>query len=145
MWPRPKLSDGGHGARRLQPRRPAAVRRSAWLAHGHVGSLGRLADNQHHRLALHLSDGDWRIELVNAVRGGDGKETCQRGVGGNWMQARSASIAARSLGSYQRLDVGRLVLAGRNSRRTQRHLSFSNDAVLRVGQGHVTVEAIAIY
>ena len=28
---RPKLSDGGYGARRLQPRRPAAVRCSAWL------------------------------------------------------------------------------------------------------------------
>src|SRR5437867_10234588 len=27
----PKLSDGGHEARRLQPRRPAAVRCSAWL------------------------------------------------------------------------------------------------------------------
>src|SRR6266516_2585172 len=26
-----ELSDGGHGARRLQPRRPAAVRCSAWL------------------------------------------------------------------------------------------------------------------
>src|SRR3954451_5700054 len=28
---RPKLSDGGHEARRWQPRRPAAVRCSAWL------------------------------------------------------------------------------------------------------------------
>src|SRR5207253_1459404 len=28
----PKLSDGGHEAQRLQPRRPAAVRRSAWLS-----------------------------------------------------------------------------------------------------------------
>ncbi len=28
---RPKLSDGGHEAHRWQPRRPAAVRCSAWL------------------------------------------------------------------------------------------------------------------
>lgn len=27
---RPKLNDGGHEARRLEPRQPATVRRSAW-------------------------------------------------------------------------------------------------------------------
>jgi hypothetical protein len=30
---RPKLSDGGHEARRLQRRRDAAVRCSTWLGH----------------------------------------------------------------------------------------------------------------
>ena len=38
---RPKLSDGGHEARRLQPRRPTAVRCSAWLG-GVVMMLTRL-------------------------------------------------------------------------------------------------------
>src|SRR5215211_1649086 len=36
---RPKLSDGGHEARRLQLRRPATVRCSAWLGGGAVSTV----------------------------------------------------------------------------------------------------------
>src|SRR5216683_6662007 len=39
---RPKLSDGGHEARRLQPRQPAAVRCSAWL--GHTSSVNLIVN-----------------------------------------------------------------------------------------------------
>ena len=61
------------------------------------------------------------------------------------MDARSASIAARRPGAYQRLNVGKLVLAGYDSGRTQQNLSLSDHAVRCVWQNPATVEAIAIY
>ncbi len=40
MWPNdPKLSDGGHETRRLQPRWLAAVRCSAWLGRQSLVSI----------------------------------------------------------------------------------------------------------
>ena len=41
VWLRPKLSDGGHETRRLQPRRPAAVRGSELVRHIHL-SMSKL-------------------------------------------------------------------------------------------------------
>jgi hypothetical protein len=62
-YQRPKLSDGGHEARRLQLRRPAAVRCSAWLGHGSLLFITNLV------IDLHQSCPDWTNTLLTIKTG----------------------------------------------------------------------------